>query len=993
MDPPLDFPYTDAARGSWYASSADDINLSATSADGIGGPSDWNQFMQWDPAASQQSADVKPLNAQGPVCMLKTEQQRTPLINRRQNLQLRETTLGLTPDAIPISAPLQAQMNGAPYSFGGDVANPPAFDFDSNTLSSPSSGGGQQQSGFISPHMWAQQDQRDDGLFSPQGFDQQNRNAPSMHPPPVQTPSLHHSPSSVNNGPTSSSSATSSPEPMPANAKKRKSSSAENEEQPPAVKKDKQQPVKKTAHNMIEKRYRTNLNDKIAALRDSVPSLRVMSRPNGGNEEDDDPEDLEGLTPAHKLNKATVLSKATEYIRHLEKMNKRQKEEIQTLKGRLQSYENMGITGQISLHSGISSPEGNRYQEDSFYHPPPMMQQPVSGPPQGLIPVPESMANLHRNHPPQPHYAPQPGAYPPYTGAPRPGMQGPPMVNGRRTSGTIGKLMVGSLAGLMILEGLSTREESSEEPAGRGLFALPINFFTFSAPRLSVGAASAQLPIAKLLLVFGAVFYLIAPLLTFKSRSKKKSVAEVQLPRAPSLASPVEVRRQAWLTAIQTVWVPGHNFWLEVAALGLKMLKISTRKIIGWQGYAFLTGITKEQEAARVKAWNIALDAQLTGGDAEISKSRLVLTLMASATLPDTPARLMLKALHIRVLLWELANAGWGEWSILDDLSAKVARSYWNAARSEQRIAINMASKPDSEAEPLPEHLSALLEMECDDVLIPTIIQRAYNLAWNRPSAEHTTVDEAMDSVVMDFAICSPLDALAAWWSCHVLRKGMAASLSSKTCTPREEVKCDLELAARTAPPTSQAHLRALVAKAILLDEERSDHIAAALKALPASPLTVTARDTQKSSHTTLVNPVADTPIAADIKKALTLAKLLHLAQSERGEVRLWASKAVNATPFLEVRTTLLSFVAGYKLLNYFIQDPLLQSQASRGLERVASSLRMWVGHDTGKRNGLSNKVRGRIVRQCLDASKTLVGLAEPEDVDDGYVSSSIKGD
>jgi hypothetical protein len=29
-------------------------------------------------------------------------------------------------------------------------------------------------------------------------------------------------------------------------------------------------PPKKTAHNMIEKRYRTNLNDKIAALRDSA---------------------------------------------------------------------------------------------------------------------------------------------------------------------------------------------------------------------------------------------------------------------------------------------------------------------------------------------------------------------------------------------------------------------------------------------------------------------------------------------------------------------------------------------------------------------------------------------------------------------------------------------------------------------------------------------------------------------------------------------------
>lgn len=65
-------------------------------------------------------------------------------------------------------------------------------------------------------------------------------------------------------------------------------------------------PIKKTAHNMIEKRYRTNLNDKIAALRDSVPSLRIMSKSARGENTNDEREDLQGLTPAHKLNKATV---------------------------------------------------------------------------------------------------------------------------------------------------------------------------------------------------------------------------------------------------------------------------------------------------------------------------------------------------------------------------------------------------------------------------------------------------------------------------------------------------------------------------------------------------------------------------------------------------------------------------------------------------------------------------------------------------------------
>ena len=69
---------------------------------------------------------------------------------------------------------------------------------------------------------------------------------------------------------------------------------------------DSQHPVKKTAHNMIEKRYRTNLNDKIAALRDSVPALRIMSKSARGEDTTEDREELHGLTPAHKLNKATV---------------------------------------------------------------------------------------------------------------------------------------------------------------------------------------------------------------------------------------------------------------------------------------------------------------------------------------------------------------------------------------------------------------------------------------------------------------------------------------------------------------------------------------------------------------------------------------------------------------------------------------------------------------------------------------------------------------
>jgi hypothetical protein len=706
-----------------------------------------------------------------------------------------------------------------------------------------------------------------------------------------------------------------------------------------------------------------------------------MSRPNG-TEEDDDPEDLEGLTPAHKLNKATVLSKATEYIRHLEKRNKRLHDELTTLKTRLESYEKMAISGPMALHGSVGTPDGSRYHEDPFMH---AHGLPMGGPPQGMIPVPENIAALQRGLPPQQHYAP---AYPPYAGGVRQAT-GPPMVSGRRTSAMMGKLMVGSLAGLMVLEGFVEREQSQDNPSGRGLFALPINLASILSPRVSLGAITTQLPLAKLLLLFGAFFYLVAPLLDPKSKPKRKTAPAALLSPAPSLASPVEVRRKAWLTAIQTVWVPQHNFILEIAALCLKVLKLSTRKIIGWQGYAYLTGITKEQETARLKAWEIALDAQLAGGDAEISKSRLVLTLMASGTLPDTPVRLMLKALHIRVLLWEISSSGHGSWMV-DDLSAKLARRYWNMARSEHRIAVNLASKQGNEPAPLPDHLATLIERECDEVLVPTIVQRAYNLAWNRPSAEMTIVDAAMDGVVEDFAICSPLDALSAWYSSLVLSKALASTLAAVNTSTKEVVVSELDLALQSAPANSQAQLRTLVAQAIILDDGRTARIETALNALPSTP---------GSNNTGLINLVDNVPVAVDVRKALTLAKCLSLISSSSPDARRRAIFVVNNTYLPESTTTLLSFVAAHKTLTLFMQDANLQKDTSAGLERIAKSLRMWVGHETGKRSGMSNKIRGRIVASCLEASTALVGLKDKDngagvgDVDDGYVSASVKED
>lgn len=109
-----------------------------------------------------------------------------------------------------------------------------------------------------------------------------------------------HSPVST----TSKSNSVSSPESQDMSRKRKSSAEVDDDDDDESG--GQHPPVKKTAHNMIEKRYRNNLNDKIAALRDSVPSLRIMQKSARGEVTADDREELQGLTPAHKLNKATV---------------------------------------------------------------------------------------------------------------------------------------------------------------------------------------------------------------------------------------------------------------------------------------------------------------------------------------------------------------------------------------------------------------------------------------------------------------------------------------------------------------------------------------------------------------------------------------------------------------------------------------------------------------------------------------------------------------
>lgn len=90
------------------------------------------------------------------------------------------------------------------------------------------------------------------------------------------------------------------------------------------------------SHNMIEKRYRTNLNDKIIALGKILPNINgdAISAENGPN----------GETEPQKLKKATILSRATEFIGELETRVENLTNEHAALQSRLTAFEKLLVT-------------------------------------------------------------------------------------------------------------------------------------------------------------------------------------------------------------------------------------------------------------------------------------------------------------------------------------------------------------------------------------------------------------------------------------------------------------------------------------------------------------------------------------------------------------------------------------------------------------------------------------------------------------------------
>ena len=564
--------------------------------------------------------------------------------------------------------------------------------------------------------------------------------------------------------------------------------------------------AKKRPHNIIEKRYRANLNEKIAELRDSVPSLRTAkkTKDKDGSDETDE-EDLAGLTPSNKLNKASVLTKAVEYIRHLEFRTKKLEDENKSLKDRLVKLDRVIAEGGHDSERTTAFTSQNVIEQlpstdNSSNESSTSQNAPSSRSPQGLIPIPESWRRL-RQAQSQDHYG---HVYETSNKSP---------FRGKWPT----RIMVGSLAGLMLMDGLAESDTGSDSKA-KGLFGIPLELldgWTFlKSPRIYLATfsqfcrAGGIVPLVKGFCAITILAFLIFAYL-FNSKPAPKEDVEgdaVCSEQTPAPASPIEVRRRAWSTSMQVLKLPHHSFFPEWMALTAEWLKYTVRYLFGYNAYTWLTGRSVEDDAERIKAWDIAIDAQLAGGDTEVSRSRVVLTSFGSGTLPKTPLRMMQKALHCRVLLWNVGKTGSLSYRLANKTGKYFANREWQYARTlHERASLQ---DPDR----LSSNLGFLLAMECDEVFTETVVQRAYNLMYDRPTGEQSD-DTMLDVVVEDHAVRSPLDAVAAWRSINSLRKALEISLQ---CPGDIDILQEhLALALRIAPPGSAAETRALAAYAM----------------------------------------------------------------------------------------------------------------------------------------------------------------------------------
>ncbi|KAL2312724.1 Sterol regulatory element binding protein [Schizosaccharomyces pombe] len=343
---------------------------------------------------------------------------------------------------------------------------------------------------------------------------------------------------------------------------------------------------KKTAHNMIEKRYRTNLNDRICELRDAVPSLRAAAALRCGNSLDD--EDLGGLTPARKLNKGTILAKATEYIRHLEAKNKELQKTNKQLSDRLAFYEDPSMappsndTRAVNSVNVVSSSDYSVHQSSR----PNLTQRAFTSP----------------------------------------------------TLNTMGRTALNGMVGL----GLFNYFGNDSSQSVYGLFALPPFL-------MSPFTGTVLFNMLKIGVVLLGLFYLLHDNSLFKGfKGEKKSKVSTRSSMSPSSILFRKTVFEKYCLLDHSTSTISLFFGLLIFTLKSAYGYLTHRLSALYTSSE--NWVYSEQQLAEVRNMEKLLDAQLMGGDAKVDRLRLLMVFASSFSLPPSSHTCALQAMYCQLI-------------------------------------------------------------------------------------------------------------------------------------------------------------------------------------------------------------------------------------------------------------------------------------------------------------------------------------------------------
>ncbi|EEB06263.2 sterol regulatory element binding protein [Schizosaccharomyces japonicus yFS275] len=635
---------------------------------------------------------------------------------------------------------------------------------------------------------------------------------------------------------------------------------------------------KKTAHNMIEKRYRTNLNDRICELRDAVPSLRAAAALRCGSAPDK--EDLEGLTPARKLNKGTILAKATEYIRHLENKNRSLIMDNKRLQERLAYYEDSNMSAAAAAN-----------------------QAPVNNmAPQNAIPVQAKPAH-HR-------------------------MMQSPTVN------AMGRAALGGMVGLGLFNYFGN--DSSQSMYGLASFPLLPSFIT-SPPSIPM-----VMNMFKVVLVASAVSYFLYDAWRRISRKgvssgKVQSAAVHSTVSAPSFLLFRQLSFEKYCTITHT---PSSSLSLFVL-LSWQTVRAAFCFLLRQQTFleSYASTVPSEQELADIRGLENLMDAQLMGGDTEISRTRMLIVYLSSFSLPSSVYTLMLQAMYVHLIFDDTV--------VPSAIVNAIAERCWQRAKAMNETS---GSKNDS-GERLPTHIVNLMQGNtAKEVFTPSMVKRLWKLAGSSCYFDsHRQLPKICDSFVL-----TPLDAVASWYAEDLLHKLLVTGLQ------KEVRKSEVDRVLSMVPQGSLVHRETLLAMLLWFPDRTRENLSSILQTYES---TLSSYSREGATWLTGSNLFITYPRLCAIHCALSFA-LLRLGETDDAR-RMLRSVCVPSADDYDI--DLLSFCVYWNTINAFAHVASTPKE-NNVLEKLALTVRA----SAGSMKDCDIQFRRQIVSYCISTGKRL---------------------